>query len=640
MEPPTQGQETMRPFRRLEPGTPCALMWTHAWALIPAVVYLVATAAYTTTLGPDLQPWPDAMEYALLATRLAKLEPPLLPIGFGEYPPHYSLSYPLALVPFAWLTGFNITHYYLASCFYGLLATLSLAGVVRWLTRSQLAGFMAGLFWALHPQTVLAANLNMSEHALVFGFCMMLLLARPLLEALHPDAGPNTRGPTALGSLVLGSLVGWLSVAKYPFVYWAMILGVLFVLFSMRRRRWRPTGFFAASFAVLMVAAALVRYWMYGDPFMTGYEYWQPDIYARLGRVFNVRYIFEPWSPHAPAGNLDYYGRLLTGLVPAFYGPPGFGVLVLGLLLSVVRAIRRRRIGWGGPALWGWGLVGVTFCLVYHYQERRFLHLWIPLADLVVAGTLARMWQWRSNDPARARWCMPTVRAVSIVAFALIVFGELTADPALEYPVDARQERPLAHVIQPMLDMVPLGGWVFTNYQAPLVEQYRAHAGPVGMIYCTERDVAINTLIHPILEHGLKPKLKRKRLMDLAEYVPEDWRDGAPPVIVVEGKKPWGIPLTERKRLFSQPTYALVVKLDYVPSATFMREVVRPLIEPALGYERVASHELASLYRFWRKPVPGEEEAASQSEAGAESAPTPAADEATSPSLSPEPDPQ
>jgi hypothetical protein len=106
-------------------------------------MFVVALAAALLFVAPswvsDLGPIPDAIEYAVTAQRLARLESfRLLMIG-QEFPSRYPFGFPAFLVPAYWLPGGS-----LATGIYGvLLAGVGAVALTYGLAR-RLGGALAG----------------------------------------------------------------------------------------------------------------------------------------------------------------------------------------------------------------------------------------------------------------------------------------------------------------------------------------------------------------------------------------------------------------------------------------------------------------------------------------------------------------
>ena len=403
--------------------------------MVPCLVYLWAVGGARHQDGSDLLPAPDAEEYALLAGRLAHFQAPLIPIGVYDYPARYSLAYPALLAPAAALLRFDVTRYWLAAAFFGLVAVGLMARAGAWMLGSRLAGGMAATFFALHPQTVAAATCVMSETGILMIFFLMLELARPWLTSaredrkktgggdgdllgretvetvsgIRPSATPRINpganekelipvhapiGPGILRAGALGLALGWLTLAKAPFAYWAVALAGLAMARALITRNRRAWGAFAALAGAGLACALgdlLYRRWALGAWSMNGYQFWAPQYYKEFLKTFNVSYFFEPASFYSTTGSLAYYGRMLLGLSDDFYGR----------YMAPVAAAALVALAWPGRGgqpsarvvllMTGWAAVGALFCGLYFYQDVRFPQLWVPLMDWLVAWGLVRL---------------------------------------------------------------------------------------------------------------------------------------------------------------------------------------------------------------------------------------------------------
>src|SRR2546422_5012989 len=94
---------------------------SRSWiGLLAALLLSVATLRHARTPeGENLRPRRDALEYAVLANRLAGGEAPTLPIGDRVYPSRYPVGFPLLLAPSV-LAGTPPHHLWQATAVFGM----------------------------------------------------------------------------------------------------------------------------------------------------------------------------------------------------------------------------------------------------------------------------------------------------------------------------------------------------------------------------------------------------------------------------------------------------------------------------------------------------------------------------------------
>ncbi len=482
--------------------------WELCYWLIPCIVFVWLTGLAPRSRGLDLIPTPDAEEYALLANRLAQFQAPLIAVGLHEYPSRYSPAYPMLLAPLGWVFQFDVSRYHWGAWLFGLLAAGLLARVGSWLLCSRLAGVLAALLWVCHPRTTCLAVVNMSETALTMMFCVMLELARPWLK---PD---DKNKPGLARGVAVGLALGWLTLAKAPFAWWAVGMGAL-ALWEGRRR-----GDFRSALALIIaglgcaLADLIYRRWAFGSWDQNGYAYWVPEIYGSFGKTFNWNYLMEPWSPYYPSGNLKFYGAMVLGRADDFYGR----YMPLVLAGSTMLMIWPRRLGGmcgcERPTrqtmmlMAGWTLVVFIFCGCYFYQDARFAFLWMPVPDLLAAWGLTRpgLWHWANRGRAGKLKAWGWLQVAGLAVALLIMRGEYRRIGV----VLEREPRTLTgsrtQVGRALLKKVPQGAWLLSNYELAMMPQWRKTQGPVGSIYTWGTDSWMNGHVFRLESEDLTPR--------------------------------------------------------------------------------------------------------------------------------------
>jgi hypothetical protein len=574
----------------------------HLCWLIPCLLYLWAVLPTSDAYGREVMDFPDATEYALLADRIAHGRSPLIPVGAQLYPSRYPLVFPLLLTPFAWIFHSDLRLFFWASAVFGLIAVVSIARVGAWMLGSRWAGGLAAALWALHPQTVIASTMTMSETAVTMMFFFALALARPLLQ---PRAGETPDSTPAIGvarALALGLVLGWLTLAKSPFIYWVAAFAAMAFFDARDRRRWGAFTALVGAGLACCVADMLYRRWAFGVWGMNGYRFWEPAIYGDLGRIFNPAYLTTHWLSATEDGNIVYYGRMLLGRTGEFYSP----YMPVCLALAAVGAIwslRRGRPTRPVVALMaGWAVIGALFCGFYFFPTPRFLLIWMPVADLLAAWGLMQMPFW---GPLRRRRFLGTRLSTWGRGFALFAIFVLARGELLRVRGYLHLPQHPGHVhgattdrIVPLLDRVPDGAWLLTNYQLPIVDALRPHPGPTAALDTWRPDnYLMSGHVGAISEYRLRPHSPRESWTGWVDPLPDPWRRG--PTLLIDADRNWLLDPVQLASLFDRPAFLLVVDPWQVKATgEQFEQVVRPLVESRLRLEPIQSSANVTLYRL------------------------------------------
>jgi len=389
------------------------------------LVALVAGAALAFPAGwlGDIQPAPDAVEYAVTAQRLAAGAPFALPWPGGAYPSRYSFGFPALLVPAYWLPGAT-----LRSGLYAVIALAVVAIALVYLLGRRLLGRPGGLIAAL-ALLLLPAYLGWSRAIMSETATVALVAAAALL--LHAACSCVHTGRRDLFLCGAGLLAGVALLVRLNNV---ALLGALVAggLVGIGPRRALPRAALALGLgpACALVALALYNAQTFGGPLATGYRYWVPAWYSQFGTTFSLAYAF-----HAPPvvgdlnarpglSNLAYYARSLTGTLPAR------GSLLLTSGLAALAAFG------GGAALptparparavvaFGLALAALTCAvyLPYFLADVRFLAPLAPLAALAIgnAGRLGSDFLREGLRAHRPRAALPRAACGALLLVVLL----------------------------------------------------------------------------------------------------------------------------------------------------------------------------------------------------------------------------
>ncbi|RIK63639.1 MAG: hypothetical protein DCC65_15490 [Planctomycetota bacterium] len=374
------------------------------------------------TPGPHLDPRPDALEYAAAAQALALEGRYCLHVGPETVRPRYAPGWPMLLsvaircgmeTESLWrLTGlFGAAHAY-------VLAVITVHGV-RLLVRARmpdlapqkvnrrafLAGACAGWGWAITPVSIEWDRTLMSDEPTAFfgtlslAACALALVGEP--SARRARAAMLAAGVAAGMALATRPIAGCLLVAP---------IAVLFACGAKRHGAERAARRLAVGLAGLILVAGLTMFTMHRSGYRawewSGYRFWIPKLYDRLGDSFSLRNAFEGHPDFAlrrrqsdeRIGNLAVAGNAflgLRGLRPD--GNQGLGrywPMTGWLCAAWVLVASRRAKGWTratfgavglAVAIWIGGHI-VVYSLYFFPAVRFYI---APLAWCWVATAIA-----------------------------------------------------------------------------------------------------------------------------------------------------------------------------------------------------------------------------------------------------------
>jgi hypothetical protein len=459
--------------------------------------------------------------------------------------------------------------------------------------------------------------MGMSETGVTAVFLLMLAAARPWLDRDRPGAG-WWRGAA------LGLLLGWLTLTKAPFAYWAVALTCRMIARAMRGARWGAPLACIAAGAACLAADLAWRQWAYGDWRMNGYRYWAPAIYGELGRVFNPRFLTQPWLSSYDHGNLGYYRAMLLGRTDDFYNrtmPLVCAVAAIGLAWPWRRG---RPTGTATLLAAGWLAVGAAFCGLYFFQSTRFPFLWMPVLDGLAAWGLVRMPFWK---PLRQRRILglrlsTLGQVVALLALLVLLRGGVLRIHGYFHRADHvyRQRPAMTDTVRSRLDQVPADGWLLTNWHLPLVQLWRANSP--GRSVALEVDVIdaflMNPHVYSIWSYGLQPKLRIGQRARNGSFVPDGLL-----IDPLTGQLP---PADVLRARMDDKGYLLVATPSFFPvTGERFEEKIRPKLEALWRLEPIQTGDDVTLYRLaWKRPAGGQT-TPKQSDRGAGTAPVPMA---------------
>lgn len=346
-------------------------------ALVAAIVLRAWWSADRNVSGPDLNPRPDALEYALAAESLGDGYGCTLDLEGVRYPTRYPPGFAIVAAPV--VRAFGIDRAWWTSLAMGSLVVL-LGAVLGRIAGGRIGFVVAAGILLLSPASLGSARLAMSETTSQFGFCAALLGA----ALLHWRA---TRPRVTL--FAAASAVAAFSVlVRYTNLAFVAPLALL----ALRRGHdgasgERSTGLFTATIALsfgALVALALRNVATFGHPLHDGYRFWVPELYAS-GLTFSITYLWKPLAELFPSGNLAAYAPQLAGLSAHLWTWP----VALLATIGFGRAFALRKSCPCAATLFVAGAICapslVAFHSIYAWQDPRFLEPLIPLVAALAA---------------------------------------------------------------------------------------------------------------------------------------------------------------------------------------------------------------------------------------------------------------
>ncbi len=499
--------------------------------------------------GPDLEPRPDALEYALAAESFVQHGEFRIDIAGVSYPSRYPPGFSAIVAPYVAI--FGIEHAWLAATVNGILAVLLTALLGR-LVAGTLGGFIAGMIVATSPASVQSSFLAMSETT--SQLCLVIvLLAATLLR--WRTARPR-RGLFVLGAV----FVGIANLVRYTNLAFALPL----VLLALRRddqgRRSAKLAAIAIAPAVLaLVVLGARNASLFGNPLHDGYRFWVPELYAS-GRTFALAYLVKPLAGLFPTGNLAAYGAALGGLSGVLYAWPVAILALIGLVraLAICRRCPVAATLVAASVLTMPAIVG--FYLVYAWQDTRFLEPLVPLVaalaasgvGLVTAGCARLL---RSKDDARAP------ATIFVALFCVATFFAMRGSHA---GISLHSEtRPLLEDLANLRPQLEHADLVLVDFDPSLARRATTDGTPIVL---SDLDTVAPYHYARVLDHDLHGRdgrraevraLARKGAIDEAEFAAV--RD-----LVLAGKRV--IFLAASNGVSSGPAIArLVTQFDFHP---------------------------------------------------------------------------
>ena len=301
--------------------------------LVIAGVARYKPAYYATQLDPG----PDATEYAITSVSLYQHGAYSMMINHTPYPPQYPHGFPLLLMPAYATFGPQAQNGVYATLVYWL-AVVVLTIVLGRRVFGAPAALVAGLAVAIGPAFFDTGKKILSDAASVL---LLLLIGLFVMKAWE---GKRQLLWIAAAGLLAG-LVTVVRVGEAP-VLVMMPLAIVVMLRRSPRRALGALVIFGCAALAPIVPQLLYDWQAYGSPFTTGYVYWNLSLTGTTDSFISLKYLFEPTSLD-PTANVPYYLTNLLGIDIAGYGALYWPTFVLAIVAGVVAvcrnaALRRR----------------------------------------------------------------------------------------------------------------------------------------------------------------------------------------------------------------------------------------------------------------------------------------------------------
>jgi hypothetical protein len=351
-----------------------ALGWWHILLALAVLAGLVLRLKGIHDPLTDHPGWRQG-DTAAIARNFATLDfNPFHPqVDYNGSPPNY-VELELQVVPFLAavlykLFGIHEVFGRLISIGFSLATIVLLASFARRLFRSDLAGIVAGVAFAIYPGSLYYGRTFMPDTAMVAFLAAALYASYCWIDG---DLPPRR------GFWLAGTLTALAILAK-PVAAVALVPIVTFAL-----GRWggpratlsRPAfwGFLALAIVPYLVYDAYVRsiaewHWASG---ITA-KHVVPELLAAFA------------SPAAFGHKLQQLSDVLVLLHSTMLGPIGFGLMLLAIVVPVRPGVR------SFLAAYFVALVAYTFVVVTSERVDYYLYVWLPFAALWTGGLVARL---------------------------------------------------------------------------------------------------------------------------------------------------------------------------------------------------------------------------------------------------------
>ncbi len=336
---------------------------------------------------------PDGVHFSVTAQELVAHHRLAVPTDNSMLPPRTLPGVSFLMAATQWLNP--------AHPGFGIFPIWICAGLSIWLAfylgrrlYNPLAGWLAALMVALSPSLAWYARQLMSE----VPWGLLVLAGGGLLAFSLQRPGR---------ALLAGVITGLGLLIKSSHILVMIGFAVALLLWTLRRRAIRPSVLFTFLAGLLIGAAPAFLYnrLVLGGWTQTAYHIYWPG-WAEATTALNIRYLFGP--PLIPSffgmGNVPYYILSLFGVDPRpermIFAPVVF-IFIIYFLCRKWRAARGRTADekaaaapsdparlFQSLAWWAGGLY-IIGCLLYSFQEPRFLLPVVPLLMTAFSGALA-----------------------------------------------------------------------------------------------------------------------------------------------------------------------------------------------------------------------------------------------------------
>jgi hypothetical protein len=355
---------------------------------------------------PALSPGPDGQEYFATAINYIRDGSFKLVIGDNILPSRYPPGYSATLVPFVYmLNGEEIVLApFVANRTIGILILLSIFGFFVSLGRFYAAGISVALMSTL-PSFVNYSRSAMSEN---LGALLVLWTYLLVYLALKKDSIKIL----ALAAFTLGLAV----TTRLALLFFAGVLAANFLINSHRNLRQKfSSGTIIVVCFIAGAAPFFIQNWAnFGNPFMSGYEFWVPNITNTFS--FSTYWdCFEALWKELTLQRDVFIASNLFGNGTHF--TPLYFLVVLVALVEMLRRLDREKAIIAGSVL-------ITIAILASFQ---WIHLRKFYPHQVLSVCLVANFYQIAIDSSVASWHKHRQRATLIALFCIVTIGFIIA---------------------------------------------------------------------------------------------------------------------------------------------------------------------------------------------------------------------
>ncbi|MBI3578446.1 MAG: glycosyltransferase family 39 protein [Ignavibacteriales bacterium] len=357
--------------------------------LLSLCIIIFSVGAFQNPQSPkssfrNLDPLPDAAEYAILASNIYQGVGARLSVNETTFPSRYPLGFSILIIPFYAVLGNDIANAFYCLFLLGLLSIVVLYLLARNISNNPFSPFLATFFFAANPLVWILSGLVMSEMATTF----FLLLSLYSLSRIRLS-------DTVGWFILLGCSIGYAAFIRIPNIAIAAPI-IVYLVWRKKVPFWsaRMMGFMLPLLFFCGVIA-MQNYFLYGSVFGTGYS-------AHSVVSFGFGYFLTH--------SLHYFKSLFLGIGGVSLwttGPFYSEIITVFLVVGIYSLVREKKFG---TLIVGVGISALLFVIysAWFFLDVRFL---LPLFPLIFIGAAYGISYFVSHLKEAHRWS-----AIAIVA--------------------------------------------------------------------------------------------------------------------------------------------------------------------------------------------------------------------------------